>query len=129
LIVSRIVSRKGRDASRRLAQHSSSWLTVGRVFDLGITREPNGGRGTQIAPRGRAGTTSRAIGHQLRAIGYHDIGGVIGLPGLILVFWPGTGEVAISFAALLPGAILILLALRLRRLQQRVGARLAERRG
>jgi len=61
------------------------------------------------------------------------IGGVIGVLGLILVFWPGTGVVAISwliaFAALLLGAILIFLALRLRRLQQRAGARLAERRG
>ncbi len=61
------------------------------------------------------------------------IGGVIGVLGLVLVFWPGTGVVAISwliaFAALLLGAILIFLALRLRRLQQRASARLAERRG
>lgn len=54
------------------------------------------------------------------------IGGVIAVLGLILIVWPGTGVVAISwliaFAALLLGAILIFLALRLRRLQQRAGA-------
>ena len=54
------------------------------------------------------------------------IGGIIAVLGLILVLWPTTGVVALSwliaFAALLLGAILIFLALRLRRVQQRAAA-------
>jgi len=61
------------------------------------------------------------------------VGGLIAVLGLILILWPGTGVVAISwliaFAALLLGAILIFLALRLRRLQQRAATLGAERRG
>lgn len=60
------------------------------------------------------------------------IGGVIAVLGLILILWPGTGVVAISwliaFAALLLGAILIFLALRLRRLQQRAATFVDNRR-
>jgi uncharacterized membrane protein HdeD (DUF308 family) len=60
------------------------------------------------------------------------VGGLIAVLGLVLILWPGTGVVAISwliaFAALLLGAILIFLALRLRRLQQRAGAMRADRR-
>jgi uncharacterized membrane protein HdeD (DUF308 family) len=52
------------------------------------------------------------------------IGGVVAALGLILIVWPGTGVVAISWviaiAALLLAALLIFLALRLKRLQERV---------
>ena len=52
------------------------------------------------------------------------IGGIAAALGLILIVWPGTGVVAISWviaiAALLVAALLIFLALRLKRLQARL---------
>ena len=52
------------------------------------------------------------------------IGGTAAVLGLILLIWPGTGVVAISWfialGALLLAALLIFLALRLKRLQQRI---------
>ncbi len=52
------------------------------------------------------------------------MGGAVALVGLILLIWPGTGVVAISWiialAALLLAALLIFLALRLKRLKKRV---------
>jgi uncharacterized membrane protein HdeD (DUF308 family) len=52
------------------------------------------------------------------------MGGVVTVVGLILLIWPGTGVVAISWiialAALLFAALLIFLALRLHRLKRRV---------
>jgi uncharacterized membrane protein HdeD (DUF308 family) len=52
------------------------------------------------------------------------IGATVALIGLALLIWPGTGVVAISWfvalAALLFAALLIFLALRLKRLQQRI---------
>ena len=52
------------------------------------------------------------------------LGGTVAVVGLILLIWPGTGVVAISWvialAALLLAALLIFLALRLRRLKMRV---------
>lgn len=52
------------------------------------------------------------------------VGGVTAALGLLLIVWPGTGVVAISWviaiAALLLAALLIFLALRLKRLQARV---------
>jgi uncharacterized membrane protein HdeD (DUF308 family) len=54
------------------------------------------------------------------------IGWAAAVVGLILIVWPGTGVVAISWviaiAALLLAALLIFLALRLKRLQTRVDA-------
>lgn len=51
------------------------------------------------------------------------IGGITAAAGLILVLWPGTGVVAISWLiaipALLVSALLIFLALRLKRVQER----------
>jgi uncharacterized membrane protein HdeD (DUF308 family) len=59
-------------------------------------------------------------------------GGVAAAVGLILIVWPGTGVVAISWviaiAALLLAALLIFLALRLKRLQARVEALPQQRR-
>jgi uncharacterized membrane protein HdeD (DUF308 family) len=53
-----------------------------------------------------------------------SIGGTVAVIGLILLIWPGTGVVAISwfiaFGALLFAALLIFLALRVKRLQQRI---------
>ena len=53
-----------------------------------------------------------------------SIGGTVAVIGLILLIWPGTGVVAISwfiaFGALLFAALLIFLALRVKRLQQRM---------
>lgn len=50
-----------------------------------------------------------------------SIGGVVAAIGLILIVWPGTGVVAISWviaiAALVLSALLIFLALRLKRIQ------------
>jgi uncharacterized membrane protein HdeD (DUF308 family) len=52
------------------------------------------------------------------------IGTTVAVIGLVLLIWPGSGVVAISwfiaFAALLFAALLIFLALRLKRLQQRI---------
>ncbi len=52
------------------------------------------------------------------------MGGAVAVVGLILLIWPGTGVVAISWivalAALLLAALLIFLALRLKRLKKRV---------
>jgi uncharacterized membrane protein HdeD (DUF308 family) len=52
------------------------------------------------------------------------IGGAVAAIGLVLLIWPGTGVVAISWiialAALLLAALLIFLALRLKRLKKRV---------
>jgi len=52
------------------------------------------------------------------------IGGVAAIAGVILVIWPGTGSVAISWvigiAALLVGALLIYLAQRVRKAAKRV---------
>ncbi len=55
------------------------------------------------------------------------IGATVAVIGLVLLIWPGSGVVAISwfiaFAALLFAAPLIFLALRLKRLQQRIDSR------
>ena len=52
------------------------------------------------------------------------MGGAVAVIGLVLLIWPGTGVVAISWiialAALLLAALLIFLALRLKRLKKRV---------
>jgi uncharacterized membrane protein HdeD (DUF308 family) len=60
------------------------------------------------------------------------IGGIAAALGLILIVWPGTGIVAISWViavvALLLAALLIFLALHLKRLQARVAAFGEERR-
>ena len=52
------------------------------------------------------------------------MGGAVAVVGLVLLIWPGTGVVAISWiialAALLLAALLIFLALRLKRLKKRV---------
>ncbi len=60
------------------------------------------------------------------------IGGVAAILGLILIIWPGTGVVAISWviavAALLLAALLIFLALRLKRLQARAATFVRQRR-
>ena len=52
------------------------------------------------------------------------IGGVAAIAGVILVIWPGTGSVAISWvigiAALVVGALLIFLAQRVRQAAKRV---------
>ena len=52
------------------------------------------------------------------------MGAVAAIAGLILIIWPGTGAVAISWAiaivALLIGAVFIYLAMRLRRIDRRV---------
>jgi uncharacterized membrane protein HdeD (DUF308 family) len=52
------------------------------------------------------------------------MGGTMGVVGLVLLIWPGTGVVAISWiialAALLFAGLLIFLALRLKRLKRRV---------
>ena len=52
------------------------------------------------------------------------MGGAVAVVGLILLIWPGTGVVAISWiialSALLLAALLIFLALRLKRLKKRV---------
>jgi uncharacterized membrane protein HdeD (DUF308 family) len=52
------------------------------------------------------------------------MGGAVGVVGLVLLIWPGTGVVAISWlialAALMLAALLIFLALRLKRLKKRV---------
>jgi uncharacterized membrane protein HdeD (DUF308 family) len=52
------------------------------------------------------------------------IGGAVAVVGLVLLIWPGTGVVTISWiialAALLFAALLIFLALRLKRLKKRV---------
>ena len=52
------------------------------------------------------------------------MGGAVAAIGLVLLIWPGTGVVAISWiialTALLLAAILIFLALRLKRLKKRV---------
>ena len=52
------------------------------------------------------------------------IGGAVAVVGLVLLIWPGTGVVAISWiialAALMLAALLIFLALRLKRLKKRV---------
>jgi uncharacterized membrane protein HdeD (DUF308 family) len=52
------------------------------------------------------------------------IGGTVAVVGLVLLIWPGTGVVTISWiialAALLFAALLIFLALRLKRLKKRV---------
>ena len=57
------------------------------------------------------------------------IGATVAVIGLVLLIWPGSGVVAISwfiaFGALLLAALLIFLALRLRRLQQRIDSRVA----
>lgn len=56
-----------------------------------------------------------------------SIGGTVAVIGLVLLIWPGSGVVAISwfiaFAALLFAALLIFLALRLKRLQERIDSR------
>jgi uncharacterized membrane protein HdeD (DUF308 family) len=53
-----------------------------------------------------------------------SIGITVAVIGLVLLVWPGTGVVAVSwfiaFGALLFSALLIFLALRLKRLQQRI---------
>ena len=53
-----------------------------------------------------------------------SIGGTVAVIGLILLIWPGTGVVAISwfiaFGALLFAALLIFLALTVKRFQQRI---------
>jgi uncharacterized membrane protein HdeD (DUF308 family) len=53
------------------------------------------------------------------------MGGAVAVIGLVLLIWPGTGVVAISWiislAALMLAALLIFLALRLKRLKKRVG--------
>jgi uncharacterized membrane protein HdeD (DUF308 family) len=58
------------------------------------------------------------------------IGGIVAALGLILILWPGSGVVTVAWVvalvALLLAALLIFLALRLRRLEQRVGS-VAER--
>jgi uncharacterized membrane protein HdeD (DUF308 family) len=52
------------------------------------------------------------------------MGGAVAVVGLVLLIWPGTGVVAISWiialAALLFAALLIFLALRLKRVKKRV---------
>jgi uncharacterized membrane protein HdeD (DUF308 family) len=52
------------------------------------------------------------------------MGGAVAVVGLVLLTWPGTGVVAISWiialAALMLAALLIFLALRLKRLKKRV---------
>ena len=52
------------------------------------------------------------------------IGGAVAVVGLVLLIWPGTGVIAISWiialVALLLAALLIFLALRLKRLKKRV---------
>lgn len=52
------------------------------------------------------------------------IGGIAAIAGVILIIWPGTGSVAISWvigiAALLVGGLLIFLASRVRQARQRV---------
>jgi uncharacterized membrane protein HdeD (DUF308 family) len=52
------------------------------------------------------------------------MGGAVAVIGLVLLIWPGTGVVAISWiialAALMLAALLIFLALRLKRLKKRV---------
>jgi uncharacterized membrane protein HdeD (DUF308 family) len=52
------------------------------------------------------------------------MGGAVAVIGLVLLIWPGTGVIAISWlialAALLLAALLIFLALRLKRLKKRV---------
>jgi uncharacterized membrane protein HdeD (DUF308 family) len=54
------------------------------------------------------------------------VGAILALIGLVLIFWPGTGVVTISWvlaiALLLIAALLIFLALRLKRLKERVDA-------
>jgi uncharacterized membrane protein HdeD (DUF308 family) len=55
------------------------------------------------------------------------IGATVAVIGLVLLIWPGSGVVAISwfiaFGGLLFSALMIFLALRLRRLQQRIDRR------
>lgn len=55
------------------------------------------------------------------------VGVVAAIVGLVLLFWPGSGVVAISWviavAALLVGGVLIYLAIRFRRLEQRIDTR------
>jgi uncharacterized membrane protein HdeD (DUF308 family) len=52
------------------------------------------------------------------------MGGAVAVVGLVLLIWPGTGVVAISWiialAALMLAALMIFLALRLKRLKKRV---------
>jgi uncharacterized membrane protein HdeD (DUF308 family) len=52
------------------------------------------------------------------------MGGAVAVIGLVLLIWPGTGVIAISWiialAALLFAVLLIFLALRLKRLKKRV---------
>jgi len=54
---------------------------------------------------------------------FMNMGIVITITGLVLVIWPGTGMVAISWviaiAALVTGALLVFLALRLRQVEKR----------
>jgi uncharacterized membrane protein HdeD (DUF308 family) len=56
--------------------------------------------------------------------GLTTMGGALAVAGVVLLIWPGTGVVAISWiialAALLLAALLIFLALRLKRLKKRV---------
>ena len=57
------------------------------------------------------------------------IGATVAVIGLVLLIWPGSGVVAISwviaFGALLFSALMIFLGLRLKRLQQRIDSRAA----
>ena len=52
------------------------------------------------------------------------IGGIAAIAGVILIIWPGTGSVAISWvigiAALIVGGLLIFLASRVRQARMRV---------
>jgi uncharacterized membrane protein HdeD (DUF308 family) len=56
---------------------------------------------------------------------FGTVGAVLAVAGLILIVWPGTGIVAISWliavVASIIGCVLILIASRLRRLKKRVG--------
>ncbi|MEA2094716.1 MAG: DUF308 domain-containing protein [Pseudomonadota bacterium] len=53
------------------------------------------------------------------------MGVIAAIVGAVLILWPGTGAVAISWViaamAFLVGALMIFLGLRLRRVEQRVG--------
>ena len=59
------------------------------------------------------------------------VGGITAVIGFIIMLWPGTGTVAISWviaiAALLAAALLIFVALRMKRLNDRVNAARAKR--
>ena len=75
--------------------------------------------GSHILAARRANVEDTDRGHTT------TMGGAVAVIGLVLLIWPGTGVVAISWiislAALMLAALLIFLALRLKRLKKRVG--------